>query len=124
LKQFGGHVKAAGFTMDPAEYDHFLECFNEYLTENFIAPELDAPLLYDAECTLDELNIENWQKVESLLPWGQQNPEPVLLVKGVSYSDFTAFGIDNGSEHLPRDNKVECLIMWRSQNQIRITRVL
>ncbi len=124
LKQFGGHVKAAGFTMDPSEYDHFLECFNEYLTENFVAPDLDAPLLYDAECSLDELNAENWQKVESLLPWGQQNPEPVLLVKEISYSDFSAFSIDNGSEHIPRDSKVDCLIMWRSQNQIRITRVL
>lgn len=34
LKQYGGHVKAAGFTMEPEQYDAFLECYNNYLTEN------------------------------------------------------------------------------------------
>ncbi|MCB5269386.1 MAG: DHH family phosphoesterase [Candidatus Cloacimonetes bacterium] len=124
LKQFGGHVKAAGFTMEPSEYDAFLECFNDYLVDNFNAPDENAPLLYDAECTIDELNPETWQSLELLLPWGQQNPEPSILIRGINQGDISALNVDNGSVHLPKERCVDCLLTWRSPNQIRILKIL
>ena len=124
LKQFGGHAKAAGFTMEPAEYDPFLECFNDFLQQNFVAPDENAAPEFDAVCSLDELDEGTWESLELLLPWGQKNPEPTLLVKGLSYSDLSPWNLDNGSVHLTKDKAADCLILWRSANQIRISRIL
>ncbi len=124
LIQFGGHAKAAGFTMEPGEYDAFLECFNSYLQANFDFPDDDAPASYDAECRLEDLSTENWNQLEALLPWGQQNPEPTLLIKDLSASELTGWNLDNGSLHLPRDRAVDCLVLWRSTTQLRIIRIL
>lgn len=124
LKQFGGHVKAAGFTMEPSEYDAFLECFNDFLVQNFVAPEENAPWVYDTQCALTELDPETWQRLELLLPWGQQNPEPSLFVKGIRQADLSGWNLDNGSLHLPKDRAVDCMLTWRSSKQIRVVKIL
>lgn len=124
LKQFGGHAKAAGFTMEPSEYDAFLQCFNYYLGEHFIAQDAKAALLYDTECKLVEMNPATWQKLELLLPWGQQNPEPSLLVRAINYADISGWNMDGGSLHLPKERRVDCLLTWRGPAQIRITKIL
>lgn len=125
LIQFGGHAKAAGFSMEPGSYDGFLECFNEFLGDHYEALSADENEVFDAECTLGELNNANWERLEMLLPWGQKNPEPSLYVRGLTSNDLAGvWNLDNGSVHIPKDTQVDCLILWRSPNQIRIIKVL
>jgi len=125
LEQFGGHAKAAGFTMRPDSYDVFLECFNEYLIQNFNASDEDTQFHYDTECTLDEMNSETWKALELLLPWGQKNPEPMLKIRNLKTTDLSGtWNLDNSSLHLSRDAESDCIAMWRSPNQIRIVKIL
>lgn len=123
--QFGGHPKAAGFTMKPDAYDCFVECFHDYVNENFIPPDEDAEIPFDAQCTLNEMDADTWQDLESLLPWGQKNPEPVLKITELKSADLSGnWNLDNSSLHLPRGSKQDCIAMWRGSNQLRILKIL
>lgn len=125
LKQFGGHVKAAGFTMDTANYDAFLEAFNEYLLQSYAPVSADAEPIFDAECVIDDLDVSVWNALEQMLPWGQQNSEPILKIRDLKYSDLAGtWNLDSGSLHLHRDASSDCVCMWRSANQLRILKIL
>lgn len=125
LIQFGGHAKAAGFTMKPESYDAFLECFNGYLQENYDgnAPAKDDE--YDAECLLSEMTPDVWKELEFLLPWGQKNPEPQLIIRGVSNADFNPqWNLDNAGIKLPDGGINDILATWKNPNQIKIIKIL
>ncbi|MCB5278906.1 MAG: DHH family phosphoesterase [Candidatus Cloacimonetes bacterium] len=125
LIQFGGHAKAAGFTMLPSAYDNFLECFNAYLSDNFIISEEVSELNYEAECRIEDMDNLTWQSMELLLPWGQKNHEPMLLIKALKQTDLNGnWNLDSGSLHLPREKACDCIALWRSANQIRILKIL
>ncbi|MBW6514842.1 MAG: DHH family phosphoesterase, partial [Candidatus Syntrophosphaera sp.] len=121
LKQFGGHVKAAGFTLEPEKYDGFLECYNHFLNEKLAnaAPEIDADP--DAILSLAGLNRENWKHLELLLPFGQQNPEPRLLLQNVTPEELLPlFTIEHNSHPLPPGRQSDVLINWKAPNTLRI----
>ncbi len=125
LIQFGGHAKAAGFSMQTSSYDSFLECFADYLSANFKAPNEEDVIHYDTECRIEEMSPELWQKLEIMLPWGQKNPEPTLKIRGLKAGDLTGnWSVDNGGLHLSRDQERDCIATWRSANQLRIQRIL
>lgn len=125
LIQYGGHVKAAGFTMEPDNYDGFLECFNEYLNSSFDPSPRDEALSYDTGARLEELSSDTWQNLEIMLPWGQQNPEPSLLLNHVKISDLNGqWNLDSGGITHPRDQYMDCIALWRAPNQLRIQKIL
>lgn len=120
LIQFGGHPRAAGFTMEPEKYDGFLECFNEYLQALDQPGETEASVA-DGVISLSDLNHENWQKLELLLPWGMQNPEPVFIIKQCSYNELKSkVEIENGLHPANPDEKHRFVINWKSSQQVRI----
>ncbi|MDP2172908.1 MAG: DHH family phosphoesterase [Candidatus Cloacimonadaceae bacterium] len=121
LKQYGGHVKAAGFTMLPESYDGFLECFNEYLGNNTQHTDRPPGTAVDAIATVDDLNEENWNFMESLLPFGQQNPEPAILLRNIDLAILQQrFDIDYNSMNIPVDRSGDALINWKGLRTIRI----
>jgi hypothetical protein len=66
-----------------------------------------------------------WQNLEILLPWGQQNPEPMLLIHNVHQSDFSGvWNVDIGNNSMPKDVGFDCVAMWRSINQLRIMKII
>lgn len=121
LKQFGGHVKAAGFTLMPERYDAFLECYNQYLTENLSTdpPRIDVDP--DACLSLDQFNLDNWRGLELLLPFGQQNPEPLILVKDADHNQLQkAFSFEHGSISLPAGQTGDVLLNWKAPRTVKI----
>lgn len=125
LIQFGGHPKAAGFTMESAAYDDFVECFHQYVSDNFIPPAKGAEIPFDTQCTLAEMDDDTWQDLELLLPWGQQNPEPVLKIKDLKAEDLSGkWNLDGGSLRLARNLQQDCIVMWRGASQLRILKIL
>ncbi|MCB5224132.1 MAG: DHH family phosphoesterase [Candidatus Cloacimonadaceae bacterium] len=123
LKQFGGHVKAAGFIMEPENYDAFLECYNAWLSENLKPVETheDEP---DVCLPLERFNAVNWSGLELLLPFGQQHPEPRILVKNVRLAEIQKlFTFDHGSRGLPPDKTVDIQLYWKAPRLVKILSV-
>ena len=125
LIQFGGHAKAAGFSMEIGSYDAFLECFNDFLTSSYDPDEDADGLSYDAVCEIAQMDSATWKQLERLLPWGQKNAEPTLLIKNLSVNDLVGtWSLDSGSLHLGKDQQADCLALWRGEKQIRILKIL
>mgnify|MGYP000886282630 CR=1 FL=1 len=120
LKQFGGHPKAAGFTMNPVNYDAFLECFNAFLVQNWKVNE-EQVQHWDAEANLEDLNEDNWKKIELLLPWGQMNSEPILKLKQVNWARLIeTLSLDHSGVEIPHYGTGDAIILWKSASVVRV----
>ena len=90
LTRFGGHPRAAGFSLESAKLEALRERFNaavhERLTEDDLAPsvELECPLKAGA------VTLELAEALATLAPYGEGNPEPVFEIRGLRISRFNA----------------------------------
>jgi len=82
----GGHGMAAGLSIEEDKIDGFRRKFSEYVL-GVTTPEQRAPKLYlDAEITFDQLSLDFLSGYELLQPFGNGNPQPVFLARGVHLS--------------------------------------
>jgi len=120
LKQYGGHPRAAGFTMLPANYDGFLECFNNYL--DLVAGTITIPEdNWELEAGHEELNLDNWRDLEILMPWGQMNQEPTLLIKDTNRSKLLEYvSLDNSGMDIPYSGSGDAVVRWKAPNMVKV----
>jgi single-stranded-DNA-specific exonuclease len=78
---YGGHPRAAGFSMAPANAASFIERMNEYVSAN---PPDPGPRSLDAELPLVEATSELGAELEQMWPFGQANRRPLFLSRGVT----------------------------------------
>ncbi|MEZ6096919.1 MAG: single-stranded-DNA-specific exonuclease RecJ [Pirellulaceae bacterium] len=83
LKTFGGHAAAAGLKIQNESIDQFREDFCEFVRENITAEQQTPELQIDAEVALCELTSQSVFQLESLAPFGNGNPRPVLCAHQV-----------------------------------------
>jgi len=121
LIQYGGHPKAAGFIMIPENYDAFIECYNDYLSTTWSKDSLHRVIVADLSMNLEDLSYSNWEQYESLLPFGQKNPEPLIHIRKTTHRDIVNhFNLDTSINSLPRDKEIELLIHWKSPNTLKV----
>ncbi|MDZ4182820.1 MAG: hypothetical protein U1B83_08090, partial [Candidatus Cloacimonadaceae bacterium] len=66
-------------------------------------------------------NEQNWNFMESLLPFGQQNPEPTILLRDINLAILQQnFNIEYNSMNIPSDRSGDALISWKAARTIRI----
>jgi single-stranded-DNA-specific exonuclease len=83
LIQYGGHAKAAGFTIRSSEVDKFIEKFEEYINLKHSVIEENKRIDIDAVISsreLDKFNEYIQVDYNLLQPFGQGNPEPKFLL--------------------------------------------
>jgi len=95
LDRFGGHSGAVGLTM----HKDYIESFKEGLV-NSIETKVDQSLFQpkphiDMELRLTELRFEEIRSLNLLEPFGDGNPEPVFLARGVEVVAKKEFGTDH-----------------------------
>lgn len=77
LEAWGGHARAAGFTVAAGRVDAFRARFSAAVAEQ--TGGLAGPrLTVDAAVTLDQLDERFWRDVGRLPPYGAGNPEPLF----------------------------------------------
>jgi single-stranded-DNA-specific exonuclease len=85
LGHWGGHRKAAGLSIEPGNFDAFVEGVNRAVREQHAAdPDIfEPPIQIDAEVTLAEVSngLLDWH--ERLAPFGSGNHRPVFASKGL-----------------------------------------
>ena len=98
FSQFGGHAQAAGFVIPtrslPQLRERLLEMAAVHLAEVDLRPRLDI----DAEITLADLTRDSYDSIQRLAPFGQGNPLPTFLTRGVEVVDSRTMG--SGGEHI------------------------
>lgn len=82
LLKFGGHEGAAGFSLRAENLELFREKIKTVVGEIPAAITDGQPLLVDALLTPKQINIDLYQRIRDLGPFGQGNPPPILLIDG------------------------------------------
>jgi len=81
--EFGGHEQAAGLTIESDMIDQFTEKINKWAWENLDETIFVKKMFGDAEVVLSELHKKLVTELEKLAPFGQGNPEPILVSRGL-----------------------------------------
>ena len=83
LIQFGGHMHAAGMTIEVARLADFRRAFDEAVRER-LTEEQRVPVIHvDLEVTLDELTPKFQRIMKQMAPFGPQNMQPVFVSHGL-----------------------------------------
>lgn len=92
LEQFGGHDAAAGLTVKvdnlPLLQQHLNTIANEVLKKEDLIPITNA----DMECRLDDIHMDTVEQLEQLAPYGQANPPPLFVVRGLQVAEKIPLG--------------------------------
>ena len=96
--EWGGHPRAAGFTMQTADLaaleQNLYRTATEQLDGQGLAPSIDI----DCEVRLEAFTPSNVDFILSLGPFGKGNPSPVFLTRGVRVLEVRRVG--SGGRHL------------------------
>ncbi|MGB9637268.1 MAG: single-stranded-DNA-specific exonuclease RecJ, partial [Microgenomates group bacterium] len=97
LVEAGGHPMAAGFTVETAKIE-LLKQRLVTLADSLIPEEiLEKTLKIDLRLPLEKINLQLWQAIQQMSPFGLGNPEPVFVSKAV-IKNFRTVG--NEGKHL------------------------
>lgn len=81
LDGYGGHRQAAGLSIHASRVEAFAAQFETAARARLRAEDLVPETEVDAELDLAELTGETMAEIRRLEPYGQGNPEPVLLAR-------------------------------------------
>lgn len=84
LINFGGHAFAAGLKLSQANLGRLKEQLENELLKTISILDLVPKLTLDTSTELNELNHKCYADLEKLAPFGNQNPQPIFLIKNVT----------------------------------------
>lgn len=79
LDQYGGHMYAAGLTMDVDKVDAFKEKFEQIVAEKISDEQLIPLIDIDCEIDLKDINYKFYNILEQMAPFGPGNMQPVFV---------------------------------------------
>jgi len=99
LNKYGGHPMACGFSVSSEDsLNKFKEKMLEIADTKLGKLELIPKINIEAELSSGILGLELVEKVETLAPFGQNNPQPKFLIKDLKIEDIMLMGVD--SQHI------------------------
>lgn len=99
LLQFGGHMHAAGMTMEIEKIGAFTEGFENAVKNAITAAQLIPEIEIDLELEFNELNFKLYRIIQQMAPFGPGNPEPLLSSKNVYDTGYSRC-VGKEGEHL------------------------
>lgn len=96
LAQFGGHSRAAGFTLPTENLPHLQHRLGQLAEIQFAGADLRPTIDIDAQITLSDLAGDTFHLTQQLAPFGCGNPPPTYLSRGVEILACRTMGVDNG----------------------------
>lgn len=92
LEKFGGHIGAAGLTVQFANVGKFREKLREYSQKNISAEDLQPEWLIDSLLPLETVDEQFLNDILNFSPFGIDNPAPVFMVEGASFQEIRKVG--------------------------------
>ena len=95
ISEGGGHAAAAGFSLSADKEDSFCEFLERAVAEQLNGQIPSPEVVVDAQIDAGGANMRLVKKMAALEPFGQGNPEPVLVLSGAVLRYASVMG--NGS---------------------------
>ena len=94
LVRFGGHDLASGFIVKRENLKYVEEVFKNNIREMHIQEEKKS-LKIDMEYPIEKIGGRIFNAMESLAPFGLDNPHPLFLDRDLSFEYIKKFGVNN-----------------------------
>ena len=93
LIRFGGHELAAGLAVEKENLENFRRAINEFAMGN---ENMSKTANLDIDClvSLSEINVETVSQIDFVAPFGNGNPSPLFMAKGVQIT--AVFPVSDG----------------------------
>ncbi|HNQ35946.1 MAG TPA: single-stranded-DNA-specific exonuclease RecJ [bacterium] len=88
LKRYGGHQKAVGLTLETEKLADFTERLNRN-SAPLLRTTVQSRVKIELTAELEDLTPEFMRELETLEPFGVENPEPVLATMGLEVQNFS-----------------------------------
>ncbi|MDR2772849.1 MAG: single-stranded-DNA-specific exonuclease RecJ [Elusimicrobiota bacterium] len=98
LIKYGGHNQAAGFMIDNSNIEEFRRRITDYAQANLISVDSIDTIIIEGELKISDINLDFYNQVETLSPFGLGNPKPIFCINGVNVTEVYVFGARK--EHL------------------------
>jgi len=108
LVGFGGHESACGVTIEKDRIDEFRDKINEEASKDVNETIYSQKLDIDMDIPLSSLNESVISEIESLAPFGEENPRPVLASKDLIVKDGPRQIGKNGFKIWVTDGRITC----------------
>ena len=92
--KFGGHPQAAGFTIAAGNLDSLRARLGKIASNELRDKDLQTEITIDAYVRLKSISTDVLRLFDTLGPFGQENPQPVMLSKKVQVLDRRLMGND------------------------------
>lgn len=119
LLNFGGHQKAAGLTVEAANYDDFKQKFTRFGNEKIDASMLREKLIIDTVISSQQITKSLIQTISKIGPFGEANPEPVLALDDVSLQNIFTLSRGKHVKFTVRKNGQTFECVWWNQGRIK-----
>lgn len=83
LISFGGHSQAAGLRIRREDVEGFRYLVNKFASEGMKAEHLEPTLNTDGELAFKDISVAGVREMDLLIPYGEGNPEPVFIARGL-----------------------------------------
>jgi len=113
LERFGGHRYAAGVSLAADRVAAFTAAFEAAAQMMLAGAELLPTLALDAEAIPDDINPGLVDDLKRLEPFGAGNPEPTLLLRGVTVVERRTVGDGHLKLRLKADGRILDAIAFR-----------
>ncbi len=94
FERFGGHDLAAGFLVSE-KYLNDIERYLKKRLSHTSKSDIEKVLYIDSGLSIEELNKSKVLDINRLAPFGLDNHEPNFIDSGISFINFTKFGVNN-----------------------------
>ena len=98
LIEAGGHPMAAGFSVEVSKIEAMAEKLRQIAEEAIKDEQLQPVLKIDGEIEAEGASLDLVEELETMAPFGLENPKPVLAMLGVTVAQGKTVGSD--SKHL------------------------
>jgi single-stranded-DNA-specific exonuclease len=117
LRYFGGHARAAGFTVATADLDAVLASMRVSIGASSAlsgaTPSRHDEVVVDCHLPLNRVTWDYYAKISELAPFGQGFPEPVFVAKRARLLRSWASGVDGRNLRLVmRDGEHILNVLW------------
>ena len=86
LIQFGGHMHAAGMTIEIDKIDEFRAHFDQIVTEMILEEQLIPKVNIDIKIDLSEISPKFYRIMKQMAPFGPYNMQPIFVSENLSLS--------------------------------------
>ena len=102
LTNFGGHVFAAGLSMEAKNLPEFRRRFEEYVRTHIREDQLQPTLHIEAEIQLADIDTQFFNILRHMEPFGPGNPRPMFVTRRLINNRSTR-AVGKNNEHLRLD---------------------